>query len=82
MSLYDLEKDPYEKERIDLTEGKAQVIIDEIETWRENTIFQCEQDYKGKTIVFDRWLCKWNNRNSSAYFLEPEEAREFVAKIK
>ena len=80
MSLYDLEKDPYEKERIDLPEEKAQVIIDEIETWRENTIFQYDQDYKGKEIVFDQWLCKWSNRNSSAYFLEPEEAKEFAKK--
>ncbi|MBN2590437.1 MAG: sulfatase-like hydrolase/transferase [Sedimentisphaerales bacterium] len=81
-SLYDLQNDPNEKERMDIPEEQAQAIIDEIETWRENTIFQYDQEYKGRNIIFDKWLCKWGNRNSSAEFLKPEQAREFVKKNK
>lgn len=82
MSCYDLQKDPYEKERMDVPEEQAQMIIEEIETWRENTVFQYDQDYKGKKIIFDRWRCKWGNRNSSTEFLTPEDVQEFVNKNK
>jgi hypothetical protein len=58
------------------------MIIEEIETWRENTVFQYDQEYKGKKIIFDRWFCKWGNRNSSTEFLTPEEVQEFVEKNK
>jgi phosphoglycerol transferase MdoB-like AlkP superfamily enzyme len=80
MSCYNLDKDPYEKERMDVPEEKAQAIIEEIGTWRENTVLQYDQDYKGKKIIFDRWLCKWGNRDSSAKYLNPEEVREFAKK--
>jgi hypothetical protein len=82
MSCYDLQKDPYEKERIEVPEDQAQIIIDEIKTWRENTIFQYDQHYKGKKIIFDKWLCKWGNRNSDAKYLKPEEAKELKQKLK
>lgn len=82
MSCYDLQKDPYEKERMEVPEDKAQIIIEEIKTWRENTIFQYDQHYKGKKIIYDRWLCKWGNRNSDAKFLKPEEAKELKLKLK
>ncbi len=82
MCCYDLQKDPYEKERIDIPEEQAQMIIDEIETWRENTVFQYDQDHKGKKIIFDRWFCKWGNRISSTEFLTLEEVQKFIEKNK
>ena len=82
MSCYDLQKDPYEKERITLPEEQAQMIINEIETWRESTVFQYDQDYKGKKIIFGNWFCKWSNRYSDAKFLKPKEIEEFAKKVK
>ena len=79
---YDLAKDPNEEERLELSEERTETFVSEIDTWRDNTVFQYDQDYKGRKIIYDRWLCKWSNRNSSATFLEPEEVEEFIKKHK
>ena len=79
---YDLEADPYEQFREDVPEDEKQAIIDEIETWRENTIFQYDQDYEGRDILYDHWLCKWGNRYSTAKYVSKEEAEELLRKMK
>ncbi len=80
--FYDLEKDPYEQVRFDVPEEQKQAVADEIETWRENTIFQFNQEYKGKKIIYDKWLCRWSNRDASAKYISIQEAKEFRKRIK
>ncbi len=83
LRLYDLKNDPYEQNITDVPEEKAQKIIDEIQTWRESTIFQYDRDYKGKDfIIFNRWKCKWNNREATAKYISPEQAKEIILKNK
>ena len=77
---YDLNKDPYELESIEIFEQEKQNLIEDIETWRENTIFQFDQDYKGEKLLYDRWFCDWSNRNARADFLTLEEKSEFMNK--
>ena len=79
---YNLETDPYELKQKYVPEDEKQAFIDEIETWRENTIFQYDQDYKGKDIFYGHWLCKWGNRYSTAKYVSTEEAIEFARKNK
>ncbi|MBN1974061.1 MAG: LTA synthase family protein [Sedimentisphaerales bacterium] len=77
---YDLKKDPNEQEKIDVPEDKKEAISSEIESWRENTVFQYDQEYKGKRIIYNRWLCSWGNRDSRAKYVTIEDAREFAQK--
>jgi lipoteichoic acid synthase len=76
--FYDLKNDPYELARFDVPDDQKQTIIDEIETWRENTNFQYDQDYKGKGILYGRWLCGWGNREAKAKYVSAEEAKKFT----
>ena len=77
-----LDNDPYEQERFDILEDQQETILDEIEKWRENTIFKCDNDYKGKKVVYDRWYCKWGNRDASAKYISIDEAREYASHVK
>jgi arylsulfatase A-like enzyme len=62
VSLYDLNADPHELTRIELTGQQAQRIASEIITWRKNSIFQLNQERIGRKILFDSWQCRWINR--------------------
>lgn len=64
--LYDLTADPKEQNRIELPQQKADTIADDILKWRESTIFRINQKRTGKMELFDKWLCRWTNRVSSA----------------
>jgi hypothetical protein len=75
--FYNLKEDPYEQERMEIPEDKQQSFIEDIERWRENTIFQYDQTYKGKKILYDHWLCRWGNRQSNAKYISQEEAQKF-----
>jgi len=70
---YDLSTDPLELLRIELPEQQVQEIADDIITWRRNSVFRLDQDQAGEKMLFDYWLCRWNNRVSSAkYYPEPK----------
>jgi len=69
---YDLSTDPLELLRIELPEQQVQEIADEIIAWRRNSVFRLDQQQAGEKMLFDSWLCRWNNRVSSAkYYPEP-----------
>ena len=83
LCLYDLKNDPHEQNRLNVPEDQVQKITDEIEKWRENTIFQYDRDYKGKDlIIYKQWKCKWSNRKANAKYVSLEEAQEINLKKK
>ena len=65
VALYRLGADPLELSGLELPEGEAQRLSEEIVTWRRNTIFHLNEDSSGQTILFDSWLCKWDGRVSA-----------------
>ena len=50
---------------LELPEGEAQRLSEEIVTWRRNTIFRLNEDSNGDTTLFHSWLCKWDGRVSA-----------------
>ena len=68
VSVYDLSTDPLELSRTELPEQQATQIADEIIAWRKNSVFRLDQQRTGKKTLFDSWLCRWNNRVSSAKY--------------
>lgn len=72
-SLYDLQSDPLEKARVELSEQQVREVIDEMVTWRTNTVFRAAQVAAGRRVLFDRWLCRWTDRVCSAKYKRPAE---------
>jgi len=71
---YDLSTDPLELAAMELPVEQTRRIIDQIVGWRKNSIFRLQQPRTGKRILFENWLCRWNNRISSAkHHLPPEK---------
>ncbi len=68
VSVYDLNNDPSELVRMEMPAEQAQKIAEEITVWRRNTIFKLAQQRSGKKVLFDSWLCRWNNRVCSAKY--------------
>jgi len=62
VSVYDLAADPLELVRIDLSADLARKTADEIIAWRKNSIFTIDRQHLGKTVLYDSWLCRWNDR--------------------
>ncbi len=71
--VYDMSTDPLELARIELPEPKVQKIMDEIVAWRKSTFFWLDQQRSGEKALFGRWLCRWNNRVSSAKYRAKED---------
>ena len=69
--LYDLRTDPFELIKKEIPEQEAAEISGEITAWRQSTILKIEQVRTGRKIVFDHWLCRWSNRESSAKYIKP-----------
>ncbi len=69
--LYDLKTDPFELIKKEIPEQEAAEISGEITAWRQSTILKIEQVRAGRKILFDNWLCSWNNRDSSAKYIKP-----------
>ena len=66
--IYDLISDPNELHRLDITEEKAKKIVDDIITWRKGTIFKIDQKQSGRKKLFEKWICRWTQRVSSAKY--------------
>ena len=72
--VYDINNDPFELVRLELSEDQAQSIADEIIAWRKSTIFQINQQRTGKRELFGRWLCRWTDRICSAKYYKNHSA--------
>jgi len=70
LCAYDLSDDPLELARVELPEQQAQRIADEVVAWRKDNIFRLDQQRTGEKMLFDRWLCRWTNRVSSAKYVK------------
>ncbi len=73
---YDLQQDPEEIEQLQIPEDQADGIIEEVNKWRDGSIFQPAAAKTGKKVVFSRWHCSWNNRKAWAKYsadLETEQ---------
>jgi len=68
VSVYELSTDPLELDTVELQEEQARKVADEIISWRKHNIFELDQQRTGRKILFDRWLCRWTNRISSAKY--------------
>ena len=69
VSVYDLETDPLELVSIGLPEQEQSEVAEEIVAWRKGSVFRIDQEQAGQKILFGHWLCRWNNRISSAKYL-------------
>lgn len=66
VSAYDLNSDPFELIRLELDEVQTKTITDDVTSWRRGSIFCLKKPQNGKKVLFNSWLCRWNNRISSA----------------
>ncbi len=66
VTIYDLSGDLLELTATEPAEEQGQKIIEDVIAWRSDSIFQINQQKKGEKILFDYWLCWWNNRVSQA----------------
>lgn len=70
--VYNLSTDILELIRIELPGQQSQRVADDIKAWRKGTVFRLNQQRAGKKVLFDHWLCRWNNRVSSAKYQRTE----------
>lgn len=68
VSVCDLSADPLELSRTELPEQQRHKITDDITTCQKDTVFLLDQKRIGKKLLFDAWLCRWNNRIASAKY--------------
>ncbi len=66
--VYNLDADPLELSGTPLPEPQAEQLSADVVEWRKNTIFRLDEDGSGSTMLFDRWLCKWNGRRCTVKF--------------
>ena len=71
-SAYDLRSDPLERLRVELPEQEAREVAEEIMAWRKGTVLRIDQEKTGRKLLYDRWLCRWTNRVSSAKYIREE----------
>ncbi len=60
----DLALDPNESALQELQLPQAEALIQDILSWRESTIFEPRQRKMGSKLLFDSWVCTWNNRRA------------------
>ena len=69
VTVYDLSADPGEWAPVELVADQARAVAFEVLSWRKSTLFRPDQQPKGKTVVFETWLCKWAGRDATAKYL-------------
>ena len=74
--FYNLDADPLELVRIELAEQQMQKVAEDITAWRRETVFRPNQVKTGEKLLFDRWLCRWTNRVSSAKYKSAKYKKE------
>ena len=68
VAIYDLASDPQERSSLFVSENQARIISEVLLNWRKQTIFQPQQDQRGKRLVFNSWLCSWAGRDPSTKY--------------
>jgi phosphoglycerol transferase MdoB-like AlkP superfamily enzyme len=71
--VYDVSEEAREMNRMELTGREAEIIANEIISWRKGTILKIDQKRSGSMLLFGRWLCRWTNRVCSAKRLGRDE---------
>ena len=69
--MYDLRTDPFEIIKKELAEQEANKISKEIIAWRQGTILKIRQEETGRRVLFNRWLCRWDDRDANAKYIKP-----------
>ena len=64
--IYDLIRDPFETEGTMATPEQTMAIQNSVITWRKSTLVHLNPGSRGKRMVFDNWLCRWNGRDPIA----------------
>jgi phosphoglycerol transferase MdoB-like AlkP superfamily enzyme len=65
---FDLRQDPAETRIQQLSRQRALEIATDIAEWRQKNTFAPNQQPAGRRMLFDHWLCCWNNRNCDASY--------------
>jgi arylsulfatase A-like enzyme len=71
--VYNIDADPWEMNRMELSEPEAQMIASEIIAWRKSTILHINQLEGRRKLLYDKWLCRWTNRVCSAKYQPKRE---------
>jgi len=58
---YDLTLDPGENNSLKVSD--SQDVIEALMDWRRASIIKPHQVERGRTLLFDMWLCRWNGRS-------------------
>jgi len=70
VTSYNLDADPFELAGVEITGARAEKIAEQIIGWRKKTVFHINQRRVGETTLFNRWLCRWENRIAWAKYLK------------
>jgi arylsulfatase A-like enzyme len=73
VSAYDLTSDPQELARLFVSDNQARLIAEVLLDWRKKTVFQPQQEERGKRFVFNSWLCSWTGRDPSTKYQQQIE---------
>jgi len=68
--MYDLEDDPLELNRLELSEPQVERVTADIIAWRKTTLFNTGREPRGRQYVFGQWLCRWSGRDSVTKYIE------------
>jgi arylsulfatase A-like enzyme len=68
VSAYDLTSDPQELASLFVSDNQARLIAEVLIDWRKKTVFQPQQEQRGKRLVFNTWLCSWAGRDPTAKY--------------
>ncbi len=64
--IYDLLQDPSESNSIKPNPEQSEAIQQAVTLWRKSTLVRLNPYGRGKCVVFDNWLCRWNGRHPLA----------------
>ncbi|MHC4474452.1 MAG: LTA synthase family protein [Planctomycetota bacterium] len=64
--VYDLRIDPDELNRTELDAAQGDEIVEQIISWRRDSIFRPDQHRTGRQMLFGQWQCRWNGRTCLA----------------
>jgi arylsulfatase A-like enzyme len=74
--MYNLKKDPQERNRKILNEKKAETLKKDLFEFRRNSLFKIEHPKTSEIILYDRWRCKSYQRLCEAEYIPEEKTQE------
>ncbi len=69
--IYDLLEDPLEVNGMMASPEQSEDIQRSVIQWRKSTLIRLNPYDRGKCVVFDNWLCRWNGRDPLAKTMIP-----------